>query len=355
MLSGERREMEVKDHVYGRRYLAFALLAGCFVFALAYTNRTTFPFPWNDEARFYLPAFWWAEHFSLSPTNLHAPNGIFWVPDGFTIFLGLALCLFGKTMQVARTTCECVVSLGVTLFALGFGKLAGSWKIGVLSTLLLLTPPVVLAANMVRMEAPLFLLIALVLLLHVHGYFLAAGSLLAGSLLLHPALGIAAAGYILITCVTPIKEVGHRDAEAVMDWIIFAVVVIGISAELLRIVHHLDMFRAHMTYQMHRKVGLPLHSKLIKPQGVILLISCSALATLLWRRHVQPELGTVWDVLPMAAVTLCLLIYAVVAGGMTYDVYSLSVGPALVVCLVCRDFFESSGRPPHLISGEQSP
>ena len=213
------------------------------MFALAYVNRTTFPFPWNDEARFYLPAFWWAEHFSLSPTNLHAPSGIFWVPDGFTIFLGLALRLFGKTMQVARTTCECVVSLGVTLFALGFRRLAGSWKIGVLSTLLLLTPPVVFAANMVRMEAPLFLLIALVLLLHVHGYFLAAGSLLAGSLLLHPALGIAAAGYTVIACVTPLKRAANRDAGAVTEWIILALVIISISAESLRIVHHLDLFR----------------------------------------------------------------------------------------------------------------
>ena len=93
MLCGEKREMEVKGHVYRGRYLVFAILAGCFVFALAYANRTTFPFPWNDEARFYLPAFWRAEHFSLSPTNLHAPSGIFWVPDGFTIFLGLALRL----------------------------------------------------------------------------------------------------------------------------------------------------------------------------------------------------------------------------------------------------------------------
>jgi hypothetical protein len=197
--------MEVEDHVYKGRYLSFAILAGCFVFACAYANRTTFPFPWNDEARFYLPAFWWAEHFSLSPTNLNAPSGIFWVPDGFTIFLGLALRLFGETMQVARVTCECAVSLGVMLFCLGFRRLVGSWRGGLLATLLLLTPPVIFAANMVRMEAPLFLLIALVLLLHVHGYFLAAGSLLAGSVLLHPALGIAAVGYTLIACVTPLK------------------------------------------------------------------------------------------------------------------------------------------------------
>jgi hypothetical protein len=336
--------MEVSHHVDRGRYLVFAISAGCFVFALAYANRTTFPFPWNDEARFYLPAFWWAEHFSLSPANLHAPSGIFWVPDGFTVFLGLALRVFGKTMQVARTTCESVVSLGVTLFALGFRKLAGSSKVGVLSTLLLLTPPVVFAANAVRMEAPLFLLIALVLLLHVHGYFLAAGSLLAGSLLLHPALGIAAAGYIVIACVSPLKEVAHRYAEAMTEWIIFAVVVISFSVESFRILRHLDLFRAHMTYQLHRKVGSPLHSKLVKPQGLILLISCSALATLLWRRHVQPELGSVWDVIPVAAVTLGMLISAVVAGEMAYDVYSLSVGPALVFCLVGRDFFESYSK-----------
>lgn len=317
------------------------------MFALAYANRTTFPFPWNDEARFYLAAFWWAEHFSLSPTNLHAPSGIFWVPDGFTIFLGSALRLFGKSIQVARTTCECAVSLGVTLFAIGFRKLANSWKIGVLATLLLLTPPVVFAANMVRMEAPLFLLIAFVLLLHVNGYSLAAGSLLAGSLLLHPALGIAAAGYAVIAYLAPRKGAASRHAATVTEWIIFAVVVISISAESFRIVHHLDLFRAHMTYQVHHKMGLPLRSKLIKPQGVILLLSCSAVVMLLWRRHVRPRLGTVWDVLPMAAVGLGTLIFAVVGGGMTYDLYSLSVGPALVFCLVCRDFYESSAALNH--------
>jgi len=146
----------------------------------------------------------------------------------------------------------------------------------------------------------------------------------------------------LIACATLLKEVAHRHGEAVMEWIIFAVVVIGISVELLRIVHHLDLFRAHMTYQVHRKTGSPLHSKLIKPQGVILLTSCLALTTLLWRRHVQPELGTAWDVLPMAAVTLGMLIYAVIAGEITGNVYSLSVGPALVLCLVSRDFHENA-------------
>jgi hypothetical protein len=136
--------------------------------------------------------------------------------------------------------------------------------------------------------------VSLVLLLHVHGDFLAAGSLLAGSVLFHPALGIAAVGYTVIACVTPFKGAGNRDSGAMTGWIIFAVAVISISAESFRIAHHLDLFRAHMTYQVHHKMGSPLRSKLIKPQGVILLISCLAVAMLLWRRRVQPELGTAW-------------------------------------------------------------
>jgi hypothetical protein len=62
MLCGERPEMKRKENAYKSRYQIFAIFSGCFVFALAYANRTTFPFPWNDEARFYLPALWWAEH-----------------------------------------------------------------------------------------------------------------------------------------------------------------------------------------------------------------------------------------------------------------------------------------------------
>jgi hypothetical protein len=333
--------MKLKEHACKSSYQVFAILAGCFVFALAYANRTTFPFPWNDEARFYLPALWWAEHLSLAPINLHAPSGIFWVPDGFTIFLGLPLRLFGETMQVARVTCECAVSLGVTLFALGFRKLADSWQGGVLTTLLLLTPPVVFAANMVRMEAPLFLLISLVLLLHVHRHFLAAGSFLAGSVLIHPTLGIAAVGYAVIACIISRKTAANRGSRLAMEWIIFAVVISGIAAESFRIFHHLDLFKAHMAYQVRHKMRPPLRGKLIKPQGVILLMNCLAVATLLWRRRVQPELGSLRDILPMAAVALGMLIYAVFAAEMAYNVYSLSVGPALMFCLVWRDFYKS--------------
>jgi hypothetical protein len=116
--------------------------------------------------------------------------------------------------------CEFVVASGVVVFSLVFRELARSRMMGALSTIFLLTPPVIFAANMVRMEAPLFLLISVALLLHLKGYKLAAGSLLVGSLLLHPALGLAAIAYVLTAFwargATPLaRSLRRRFGEAV--------------------------------------------------------------------------------------------------------------------------------------------
>ena len=317
------------------RYGVFAVSMGCLIFVLAYLNRATFPFPVNDEARFYLPALWWAEHFSLSPASLNAPHGIFWVPDGFTILIGLALCCFGKTIQVARGVCEVSVAFGVTLFALAFRKLGESLHAGLLTTLLLLTPPVIFAANMVRMEALLFLLIAMALLLHAYGHVVSALSLLAGSLLFHPALGMAAVGYA--GAVFLLSRTGRPNVRvAKFEWAIAAIVAILISAELFRIVHHWSLFEAHMTYQAKRKLHAPLRTKLMKPQGLILLCSSLTVITLFRRGYAWLTTGCVRDLLPVAVVVLGILSYTVVGNEVAYDVYSLSVCPALLFCLVWR-------------------
>lgn len=326
-----------------RWYLAFVVLAGCASFALAFSNRMTFPFPCVDDAIFYLPGLWWAEHLSLEPTFLHAPGGIFWLPDGFTVFIGLAASLFGHTIEVARATCECTVALGVMLFSLAFRKLAGSPEMGVAATLWLLTPPVVYAANEVRMEAPVFLLIAVALVLHLNGYVLAAASLLFGGLLFHPILGLAAVGYAF-TAWGAGGEARLNRRPTLAEWIVFVVVAIGLSAEALRVLHHLDLFNAHMAFQLARKRGIPLHRKLAKPQGAILFACLAAIAALLWRRHTDRMVGRVRDVLPLATIALGVLTSAALGAEPMYDVYSLSLGPALVFCLVCRDFYRARSQ-----------
>jgi hypothetical protein len=322
-------------------YEAFALLAGFALFAMASANRLTFPFPWNDEARFYLPALWLVKYGSLDPAILNAPRGIYWVPDGFTVFLALVLRLFGQTIEIARTTCECIVAAGVAIFALAFRKLSGSWKTGALATLLLLTPPVVFAANMVRMEAPLFLLIAVALLLHVNGYPLGACGLLFGSLLFHPALGLAAVGYAVLSWAFHERK-GHSRRSRTMEWAVLAVVLLCLLSEGLRIAHNADLFKAHMAYQVSRKMGRPLIARLIKPQGVILFICSAATAMIIVRRWAWERRSSNQFVLGAATVALGVLTFAVLGAELQYDVYSLSVAPAIIFCLTVNEFRESS-------------
>ena len=326
-------------------YEAFALLAGLALFALARANRLTFPFPWNDEARLYLPAQWWVNHGSLDPATVNAPRGIFWVPDGFTVLLGLVLRMFGQSIEIARAACECMVAAGVALFALEFRNISGSRTTGALATLLLLTPPVVFAANMVRMEAPVLLLIAVALLLHLNGYFLGAGALLFGSLLIHPALGLAAVGYAVICWALRQRESRERRVHA-LEWLLLAAVLLSWQSEGLHIAHNADLFRAHMLYQVaHKEMHGSLIARLIKPQGIILLFCSTAIALVMMRRRVWERVRDHQRFLGIAVIALGVQAYAVLGSELTYNVYSLSLAPAIVFCLVACEVRTAPAEP----------
>ena len=321
-------------------YSVFALLAGVTVFSFAYLNRFTFPFPWNDEARFFFPALWWAEHTSLKPENLNAPNGIFWVPDGFTILFGCILKLFGHSIETARLACELMVASGVTLFAFAFKELSRSAIFGVVSTLILISPPTILASNMVRMEAPVFLLIAVAFVLHANKYYVAAASILFATLLFHPAAMIAAVGYSVSVWLTrarsPIRIM-------TLDLIVCFMVASALALEFGHIFSHLGLFRSHMSYQATRKTAVPMATKFFKPQGVVLLLSM--LPVVLWRSRYWAEL------LPQALIAVGLCLYAVLGGEFIYAVYSLSLVPAILLNIFGQRCAISTGsggvsRPP---------
>jgi hypothetical protein len=246
------------------------------------------------------------------------------------VFIGLALRLFGRTIGVARSTCEFTVATGVAVFSVVFRKLAGSWQMGALATMLLLTPPVAFAANMVRMEAPIFLLIAVVLLLHVNGHLLAATSILFGSLLIHPALGLAAVGYSVTVWIFP-RRTSDKRVTGVLDWAVLMFVAVGLFAEAARVLKNISLFRSHMAYQATRKLSTPLYSKILSPKGAILLIIVAVIAKLLLSQR-APEAG------PLVAVALGVLIYSVLGHEPQYDVYCYSVAPTIVYCLMCKGY-----------------
>ena len=319
-------------------YVAFAIAAACCVFLLARANALTFPYPWNDEARFFLPAWWLSVHGSLSPAVLNAPQGIFWVPDGFYIWLAVLFSIFGRTVEVARVACEIAVALGVALFAIAFRRMTGSLWIAAAVTTVLLTPPTIFAANMIRMEAPLFLIFAIAILFHIAGSELACASLLLLSLFFHPAFIIALIFYLLAVWVT-------RDARAqrvrgsasrILAWLLFAMAVIAGGLELFRFVQHFPLVRQHIALQATRKAGHSTAALLLRPQGILLGIEFIVAIWIAAARR-SGSLRVQRAVLaPVAAAALGVQIYAIFGGEVMYDVYSLAMTPAIFLCLAYR-------------------
>jgi len=320
---------------FGIGYAAFAFASGCCVLLLARANALTFPYPWNDEARFFLPAWWLSTNGSLSPAVLNAPQGIFWVPDGFYIWLAAILSIFGRIVEVARVACELTVTLGVALFAIAFRRITGSPWIGAAVTTVLLTPPTIFAANMIRMEAPLFLIFAVAVLFHIAGMRLACASMLLLSLLFHPAFLIALVLYLLAVWTTRKTQGPPRkhSASRMLAWLLFAMVVIAAGLELFRIVQHFPLVRQHMALQEMRKAGHSITALLRKPQGILLGIEILVAVWIAITRRRGSRGAQCENLVPFAAAALGVQLYAVFGGEVMYDVYSLAMTPAIFLCL----------------------
>jgi hypothetical protein len=325
-------------------YFVFALVAGCAVFVIARQNLMTFPRPWNDEARFYLPSWYFSETGSLAPKILNAPNGIYWVPDGFYVWIGMSLALFGRSITVARLVCEISVACSVSIFALSFLKITRSATMAVLCTLMLVTPPVIFAANMVRMEALLCLLFALVIWAHLNQLYLSATSLLLLSLLVHPALVLALPAYVLALAVarSGMADKDHQLWKNVAERTLFILVLLALLTEIGRVAMHFSLFQQHMSYQVSRKVSLGHWKLLIKPQGLVLGMEIAVIWAWLATKKRKMLITEQRLLVPVAAAVLGMQVYAALGDLTSYDVYSLSIGPALFFCLAYHVLFASS-------------
>lgn len=307
----------------------------------------TFPSPWNDEARFYLPSWNFAQSGSLSPEILNAPHGIYWVPDGFYIWIGTFLAIFGRSIFVAQVVCEVSVSISVIIFARAFLQLTGSPLMAAAFGLILISPPIIFAANMVRMESLLCLLFATAVWLHINRAYLAAGSLLLLSILIHPALALAFAGYVgaMITTNSPRTEILREPWQTIAEQILFVLVLFALVAEITRIIFHFHLFTQHMHYQTLRKLSINRWRVLIKPQATLFYLEIGTILT--WFRlgkHNFP-ISERRLLLPLIAATLGMQAYAFLGGETAYDVYSLSIGPALFISLFYRAMTSSCSSP----------
>jgi hypothetical protein len=322
-----------------------AALAGlfCAILLLARSTALTFPLPNEDDARFFLPSWELAVHGDLRPLILNAAQGLYWVPHGFYVFLAIFLHLFGPTVSVARTVMQVTTALAAVILTFGHARLCGSRGFAALSSILLLSPSVIFAANTIRMESLVFLLYALAVLLHAYEARLAAASLLALSVLVHPALAL---GTILYAGSVAVGAFFYPDAEAgtqprlrirQWEWAVLALAAALIVGESIVILGHLHLFRLHMAYQARRKSHRSLITLLFRLRGLFLVGESVLFALMVLSiRHTNAVRPFVREILPLALAVLSLQAYAASGAETSYNVYSFAIVPATFFCLLYR-------------------
>jgi hypothetical protein len=332
----------------------FALgILGIFVAIVfvARVNLYTFPLPNEDDARFFFPAWTLAVHGSLRVPLLNAPNGMFWVPDGFYVWLALFFRIFSPSMEVAHGACQITIASAVALLVAAYSRLCGSRGFALLCGLLLISPGVIFAANTVRMEPLILLLFAIGLLLHTLERRLAAAAVFLLGVVVHPALligaclyaiNIAVAGRVLPSTRSPWSTDPDRGTRPsgvlLLNVLVVSAVGAAIALEALHVFHHLATFHQHMAYQIARKADRHPLQLLKSKRGLLLVVELLVTSGAAWIAHVRSHSWLLFlrQLLPLFLVSLGLSAYATFGREIPYNVYSYAVVPATFFCLAYR-------------------
>jgi hypothetical protein len=213
-----------------------------------------YPVPWDDEAHFLIPAQNFAQHLELAAPQLNAPQGIFWMPDGYAVVLSAVFAVVPNTEAVAR-----LMSLGFTLvFAaclfVAATRLGGArlFVAGALATWLV-APQVVLMANTARMEALILAVVGVALLLVAVGSWSAALSVVSLTPLIHPMGLMLVAALVLAGVLLRADLRPSRRAE----FALIALAGLAWTLEAVWFVAHLELVRSHIGFQLARKASKP--------------------------------------------------------------------------------------------------
>jgi hypothetical protein len=318
------------------------------IILLARVNALTFPLPNEDDARFFFPAWSVALHGTLSASVLNAPEGVFWMPHGFYVWLALFLHIFGPTIDVARTVCQLTMATAAVLLVIAYAHLSGSRGFALLCGALLVSPGVIFAANIIRMESLVLLLFATGLLLHSYRYYVAASAIFLLSVVVHPALLLGAALYTIgvfweyVTVRRSNTASLNLEREArggrMLTLAIVVMAVIAIALESIYVLQHLATFHQHMSYQIARKAGRGPIQVLLTKRGFFLVVEAvfTSVVVGVFYRHIQVWPVFIRELVPIILLTLGLSAYATFGREIPYNVYSYAVVPATFCCLTYR-------------------
>jgi hypothetical protein len=180
---------------------------------------------------------------------------------------------------------------------------------------------------------------------------------LISSILFHPALALAAIAYVFTVWVWPRRDDwSSKKSLSVGEMVLLFVVLAAFSVEAWRVFHHLQIFQQHMAYQAARKASREYWMLWLKPQAM-LLISELGLLTVWCGMSERKAVYAEREILPVMAVAIGMQLYAVLGGEATYDVYSLSIGPALFISSSYRiynSWFSSRHARPLEVANSQT-
>lgn len=234
----------------GRLAAVILAVAGVVAVVLHVVAFDRFPTPWVDEAHFLVPALRLARHATLSVPELNAPEGVFWMMDGYYALLAAAFLLLPDTLVVARATSLLFTLGSLTAFAvvtrrLDVPPLAGA----VVAAAWVLAPHVVIAGNNARMEAVVILTALAAVALLACGRSVAALATAALTPVLHPA------GFVVAVVVAGALVAGRADLRprGIVSWLAIALAVAVITLETVHVLAHWGVAVDDVAFQFTRK------------------------------------------------------------------------------------------------------
>lgn len=287
----------------------------------------TFPPPWDDEAHFIVPALELAHNGSLSVPLLNAPDGIFWLPHGYYVFLAPVASLPGDVFTAARWSsfaCVVVFAASMALVAARRGvpqivavAAGGAW---------LLLPRVVVAGNVARMEAPLMALIGITIVLAERARWPAAIAVGLLAVLLHP-IGVV---IVAVNVVGALVARPHRWRASRWDWALLGLTTAFVVADAIYMLLHADVVVEHLRFQLQRKST---RGAVLTPVPAVVLTMAVVGIGVLLRRIIPTSVRSPFVLLALLSSAAGMLV-AILGQELWYEVLGVELSTALLILVV---------------------
>lgn len=288
-----------------------------------------FPIPWDDEAHFLVPARNLAAGMGLVAPQLNAPQGMFWMPDGYMLLMGAVYAFTGPSLAVARWVSFGLVMMSVVcLYLTGRRMGLPQVLVALLLTLWLIAPRVVVLGNAARMEVLVVTLLCVALVLAVHDRWLLAVAVAALLPLAHP-VGLPLFFIFPVVAILFGRSLRPHDR---LSWLL----IVGVAAlwlfEIVRFAQNMDVAQAHLGYQFLRKEQAPI---LLTPLHLALLAINLHGALTGWlmarRRHGTRHQGRLAGLVLMFVLGAALVMIHPLGREQWYVVYSIEVANVIML------------------------